>query len=201
MQLIYRFHHWQKELERTAWASWLKAGRTPGHYRPYFWRIKKSSRSTEGNVFPLFASPYPLGNASDRSPTARGTVGEKTAMLNRFPLTVLPLGLVLSADISPPPLSEILFLRRFEQEEVGRWSLQKRQACGPLTTSCSLFCDTKTVPRSVLGAAVSPVCHSRRRNPVFQVWNAPARSLGQGTTMIIAILVLSPGGRHLMQQF
>lgn len=113
--------------------------------------------------------PYlrlPLRSVSDRSPTARGTVGERTAMLNSFELSLSP-GLSLSADISPPPLPEIVFLHRFEQEEVGRWSRQKRQACGPLTTSCSLFCDTKTVPRSVLRSALSPVRHSRRRNPRF----------------------------------
>lgn len=126
----------------------------------------------------LLIVPPPLG----------GTVGEKTAMLNSFPPSqFIPHSLSLSADISPPPLSEILFLHRFEQEEVGRWSRQKRQACGPLTTSCSLFCDTKIVPRSVLraaaaaatattttttttaaaagAAALSPVRHSRRRNP------------------------------------
>lgn len=93
-----------------------------------------------------------------------------------------PLGLFLSADISPPPQSEILFLHRFEEEEeVGRWSRQKRQACGPLTTSCSLFCDTKTVPRSVVSAALSPARHSRRRNLPFQIRIALKQSKGDRT--------------------
>lgn len=117
----------------------------------------------------------PLRNASDGSPTARGTVGERTAMLNSFPsrfsLSVYS-PLVSLADISPPSPVGDLFLHRFEQEEVvvvvvGRWSRQKRRACGPLTTSCSLFCDTETVPRSVLRAAPRPVRHSRRRNPLI----------------------------------
>lgn len=94
--------------------------------------------------------------------------------------------LFLSADISPPPQSEILFLHRFEQQqqeeeeaaEVGRWSRQKRQACGPLTTSCSLFCDTKPVPRSVLRAVLSPARHSRRRKSPFQIRIAPSRVRG-----------------------
>lgn len=131
-----------------------------------------------------------------------------------------PLGLFLSADISPPPQSEILFLHRFEaEEEVGRWSRQKRQACGPLTTSCSLFCDTKTVPRSVLRTALSPARHSRRRNPPFQIRIAPrqrskggGRAICQGTKTATVIQqtearslfsrppVLTPGGGFLMQQ-
>lgn len=145
MQCIYHFHHWQtqREQERTAWASWLKAGRTPRHYRPYFWRIKKKSVNPQwSNVFPLLRPLVRCGESTDGPPTARGTVGDKTAMLNSPSDISLP---VYSADISPPPLSEILFLHRFEQEEVGRWSRQKRQACGPLATSCSLFCDTKSV--------------------------------------------------------
>lgn len=73
---------------------------------------------------------------------------------------------------------------------MGRWSRQKRQACGPLTTSCSLFCDTKNVPRSVLCAAFSPVRHSRRRNPVYQLWIAQIESIPD----------LTSGGGSLMQQ-
>lgn len=44
----------------------------------------------------------------------------------------------------------------------------KRQACGPLSTSCSLFCDTKIVPRSVLRGAFSFVRHSRRKILYFR---------------------------------
>lgn len=101
-----------------------------------------------------------LGECTDRSPTAWGTVGDQTTILNSPWQTSLP---VYSAAIRPPPLSEILFLYRFEQGEEGRWSRKKRQACGPLTTSCSLFYNTKNVPRSMLRAAVSPARHSRRR--------------------------------------
>lgn len=103
---------------------------------------KKSVNPRWSNVFPLLRPLVRCGESTDGPPTARGTVGDKTAMLNSPSDISLP---VYSADISPPPLSEILFLHRFEQEEVGRWSRQKRQACGPLATSCSLFCDTKSV--------------------------------------------------------
>lgn len=186
MRYIYHFHQTPRELERTAWASWLKAGRTPGHYRPYFWRIKKNAVDPRrAGVFPLFVSPYPFNICFDRSPTAWGTVGERTAMLNCFPHSSPSRFIPLCRYQSVPlPCRRVCFFR-FEQEEVGRWSRQKRQACGPLTTSCSLFCDTKTVQRSVLRAALSLVRHSRRRNPVFQVWNAPVNSLSKGTEMLI----------------
>ncbi len=185
MQYIYHFHHWQtpREPERTAWASLLKAGRTPGHYRPYFSRIKKNAVDPRrANVFPVFASPFPLKNGFWSFPHRSGDGRGEDSNVE-----LLPSEFSLSADISPPPLSEILFLHRFEQEEVGRWSRQKRQACGPLTTSCSLFCDPKTVPTSVLRAALSPVRHTRRRNAVFQVWIAPEKSVGQGKKIITGI--------------
>lgn len=73
--------------------------------------------------FPYLRLLLPLRKACDRSPTARGTVGEQTAASDRLPLS--PLGLLLSAEISPPPLAEVWFLHRFEQEEVGRWSRRK----------------------------------------------------------------------------
>lgn len=62
---IYRFHHLQtrREQGRTVWASWLKAGRTPRHYRPYFFdelKIKKKSKSTKrgSNVSPVLRPPH-----------------------------------------------------------------------------------------------------------------------------------------------
>lgn len=79
-------------------------------------------------------------------------------MLNSLPHS--PLGLFLSADISPPPLSEILFLHRFEQEEVGRWSRRKGKRaalCQPHVASSAtqkLSQDPSSVVRSVLSAIV-----------------------------------------------
>lgn len=102
MQNIYHFHHWQtpKELEKTAWASWLKAGRSPGHYRPYFLKNKKNVVNPRGsNVFPFLCLLFSLRKISHRPPTAWGTVGDKTAMLNSHSQISLP---VYSAVISPP---------------------------------------------------------------------------------------------------
>lgn len=171
--------------------GWRRAGlqNIIGHIFLEELKIKRF-RSTEGKwnpPLPLFASPSPFKKPFWSFPhRSGGTVGERgTAVLSSFssPLSFL----FLSADISPPPQSEILFLHRFEQQqqeeeeaaaEVGRWSRQKRQACGPLTTSCSLFCDTKPVPRSVLRAVLSPARHSRRRKSPFQIRISPSRVRG-----------------------
>lgn len=91
VRYIYRFHHWQtmRALERTAWASWLKAGRTPGHYRPYFFffldnfhRISLYFRLLLPFRKRFLLVPPPLG----------GTVGEKrTAAFNSSVSTSLSL--------------------------------------------------------------------------------------------------------------
>lgn len=70
----------------------------------------------------------PLGN--DRSPTAWGDGRGEDSNVELFP-SRSSLSVYSSADISPPPLSEILFLRRFEEEEVGRWSWQKKANVRP----------------------------------------------------------------------
>lgn len=131
-------------------------------------------------------------------PPLGGTVGERTAMLNSFEFT---LSVRTSAEISPPPLSEILFLHRFEQEEVGRWSRQKGKRAA---TSCSLFCDTETVQRSVLRTALSSVCHSQQEKsyisdlekaPKWTVFVMARNNSSQGTSL------LTPVNRYLPQQF
>lgn len=123
----------------------------------------------------LWSFPHRLGDG-------RGEDSNVELFPSQFSLSVYS---SLQISVSPPPLSESLFLQIWTGGGGKVESAKKRQACGPLTTSCSLFCDTKTVPRSVLRAALSLVRHSRRRNPVFQVWNAPVKSLSKGTEMLI----------------
>lgn len=167
--------YWESWRGQLGPLGWRRAGLQDiiGHI---FDELKKCCRSTQGNCFPPYLRLLiPLEVFFYSSPTAWGDGRGKRQQCWTPSFRVPTLGLFLSADINPPPLSEILFLHRFlrvEQEEVGRWSRQKRQANGPPTTSCSLFCDTKIVPRSVLHGTISLVRHSRRRNPVFQVWSA-----------------------------
>lgn len=162
----YRFRHWQtpRGQGRTAWASWLKAHRSPGHYRPYFSPINKKkkkkkekwNKSTRVRRNPFrFPTPPPLlcslWERCDRSPAARGggTAGDTTATSSG--LTDLPPG--LRCRYRPPLRCRRLLPHRSEQE-VGRWSREKRRACGPLTTSCSLFGVTKKKRKKMSQEAV-----------------------------------------------
>lgn len=157
---------------RIVWASWLKAHRSPGHYRPYFSPIKKKNGvNPQGSgvirlvflLFVFFPSPFSSSEGSDRSPHRSGDGRGYHSSVELW-FTDLPPGLLCRSR--PPLPCRRSFPHRFEQE-VGRWSRKKRQACGPLTTSCSLFSvvTKKKLSQGPIHRA-GPAPARRRKKPV-----------------------------------